>query len=420
MKPTIHISLLLSLGTLPSAALADPIYYQPSEPLKRIYSLYKAAETDQLLTDNVRESTGWGGTSTGEVWYLEREAQATTRPLYRLYKGSPQREHFYTSDAAERDLARSLGYVVEGPAIGHIYVTSLPGTTGLHRLTRYDPATGDLVHRYTIDDQVVQSLEADGFEYEGVAGHVYRTATPTNPTGWVFGSRCATQGHTCNTASPTHRNGYFNNLAVPSEAALPAGSANTLTLSFELWTPDFFGSGDHFVITPRARNPFVHPDITQSRLQGLALAIGAASYLCGPTSDAFIEQFWPEHNPPIEWNGYNYDAVSAAQNHTANTCGGINFHNGERYQLTVAIRTDGLARYTVRRYGALLAQRQVYYRRDVSANVPAFDPGGLVTWLIDASTSNTNHTVYLNNMRYTWTTELLATDNCSGRLCDTP
>lgn len=428
MNKTLHLSLLYSLVTLPGAAVADPIVYQPVAPLKRIYSLYKSAETDQLLTDRADESGSWGGTSTIDVWYLEKEAQATTRPFYRLYKGLPQREHFYTADAVERDIVLSYGYVADGPAdiIGHIYTTRLPGTVALHRLSRFDGTNGDLVHRYTVDNGVLNALIADGFVYESVAGYVYQSPTPSNPNGWVFGSRCATAGQTCNTNDPQHRNAYFNNFAtLPQSVPLPTGSANTLTLRFNLWATGYFGdastgaSGDHFVITPRTRIGWVHNDLGQSALRGMGLAFGAAGFHCGRRSDLWFEQFWPVYGQSLGWSSYNYDVPNSTTRSTPNTCGGVDLRDGETYQVSIAVRSDGLARYTVT-LGSTTVAQSVFYRRDVGASVPAFDAGGLATWLVNASTSTRNHTVYLNNVRYAWTTEDIPPPPCVTKTCVVP
>ena len=91
-----------------------------------------------------------------------------TIPLYRLYSPGVV-DHFYTTNAAERDNAiQHLGYNDEGVA-AYVYATQVRGTIPLYRL--YSPSAND--HFYTANAQERDSATKSGFTVDGIAGYVY-------------------------------------------------------------------------------------------------------------------------------------------------------------------------------------------------------------------------------------------------------
>ena len=97
-----------------------------------------------------------------------------TTPFYRLYNRDSG-DHFYTTDASERDsaIARS-GYVSEGVAC-FVYTSNLSGTTPLYRLWNGDASD----HFYTTDSGEASAAESNsGYRGEGIACYVLPYASP--------------------------------------------------------------------------------------------------------------------------------------------------------------------------------------------------------------------------------------------------
>jgi len=98
---------------------------------------------------------------------------ANTTPFYRLYnRGSG--DHFYTTDASERDsaIARS-GYVSEGVAC-YVYPSNVAGTTPLYRLWNGDASD----HFYTTDNGEASAAESrSGYGGEGISCYVLPSAS---------------------------------------------------------------------------------------------------------------------------------------------------------------------------------------------------------------------------------------------------
>lgn len=92
-----------------------------------------------------------------------------TVPLYRLYNGRVV-DHFYTTNAAERDNARDrLGYTDEGVA-GYVYGDTECGALPLYRL--YSPGWND--HFYTMSYSERENAAVNiGFTREGITGYIY-------------------------------------------------------------------------------------------------------------------------------------------------------------------------------------------------------------------------------------------------------
>jgi uncharacterized phage protein gp47/JayE len=109
------------------------------------------------------------GQSSGTV----STTSARSIPLYRLYSKS-KKDHFYTTDAAERNRAiAALEYQDEG-IVGYIFSSQVSGTKALYRFLLSDGDHGD--HFYTTDEAEKASMPASS--YEGVAGYVFPSPEP--------------------------------------------------------------------------------------------------------------------------------------------------------------------------------------------------------------------------------------------------
>ncbi|RKH20653.1 hypothetical protein D7X74_03480 [Corallococcus sp. CA047B] len=405
-----------------NVAVAQVPPYTPVAPLKKVHSLYNATETDQFFTldGNLAQyylgSGGWS--STGEVLYLETRPQATTVALYQLYKGAPQREHFYTTNSADvATLVASYGYVSSG-ILGYIYNEQVPGTVPLHRLTRFDGVTGDLVHRYTVSSSLVTTLTSQGYVNEGITGYVYQGPTPTVAGGHVFGVRCGPTG--CGPGSgASYRNYAFGSYrSVSSIGAKPAG-ARFQVMRFKLWTPDMFAntaspsstSGDHLVFVPRGTLQVNYSNLLTSSIHGIGLIVTAGDYGCPLYDGAFIEEFWPAPAPPHlpSWGGYNFTALA-----TPNTCGAGRLYNRNWYDVYVSVSDTGLAMYSIRLNGAVVATNSVTYGtatlKDTNGDgilddpdaAGWFDAAASGWFMTNAQGAGRDYTAYVTDLTVVW------------------
>ncbi len=104
------------------------IFTQQYDGTVPLFRLYNGAVIDHFYTTNAAEKDraiaqdGYAFEAVaGYVYYANHDATAVScdggelevRPLYRLYSGKDT-DHFYTSDAAERDRAMTQGYADEG------------------------------------------------------------------------------------------------------------------------------------------------------------------------------------------------------------------------------------------------------------------------------------------------------------------
>lgn len=98
----------------------------------------------------------------------------STLPFYRLYKGAPETDHFYTADVDEARSAIANGYAFERVE-GYMFTSPPPGATALYRLSNCRPVADgcNSEHRYTISAKARDGLVADGWTYDRVAGYVY-------------------------------------------------------------------------------------------------------------------------------------------------------------------------------------------------------------------------------------------------------
>jgi len=142
-----------------------------------MYELYSAGTTDHFYTTSAAErdyaiSIGFG--SQGVPFYVESSQVTGTLPLKRFYNGS-KTEHFYTTSQGEVDYVLANGWVYEGFA-GYIYASQVSGTLPLYRMNKFTATDGD--HLWTTNYSTVQTMAAQGWAYDGVVGYVPDPAVP--------------------------------------------------------------------------------------------------------------------------------------------------------------------------------------------------------------------------------------------------
>lgn len=159
-------------GSQPRISDQEVIYACTAKQGKTpVYWLWHASYTDHFLTTYASErntAIGLGYANLGTGFALPAPVRFGSTPLYRTFKDAPQIEHFYTASQSDLQFVTQNGYTDEG-VLGYVFASQKPGTHALHRFSRYDAATGDLQHLYSINRY---DPHASGLTYEGVTGYV--------------------------------------------------------------------------------------------------------------------------------------------------------------------------------------------------------------------------------------------------------
>jgi len=104
----------------------------------------------------------------GTTGYIFPNQQPATVPLFRLYSAGGT-DHFYTTNAQERDNAvANLGYTSEGTA-GYVYTNGNCGGLPLYR--SYNGNGID--HFYTMSGSESDNAVQSGWAKEGIAGYMF-------------------------------------------------------------------------------------------------------------------------------------------------------------------------------------------------------------------------------------------------------
>lgn len=393
---------LAALSATPFAAMATP--YVPMPTFSAMYETTNGSIVDSLYTMNYSEAYGstvnygYGGLKT--VFYLERTAQAQTKPLYRYYKGVPETDHFYITDTYLQDLttATNLGYTYEGIA-GYLYSSQVPGSVPLYRLSKINAGTQDRAHKYTVSASEVSSLTSAGWTYEHIEGYVPQT------TGWFNGSavipgfpflsgghimtaRCQQtpiQNNVCNDTY-NFRNGYVGYLFVQSTAKVAGNTAQVM--EFDLQTPDFMGRNEHIAIGLHGHWHLDYNDISNTsnpskNHYGLGIIIGANT--CG--INVRVEAYWP---------------TASTLNPTCNGQG--NLRNNHSYHFKITVDDGGYINYVVTEPSAGTTFATGLYNGaklfdDAQYPFPAGDTG---YFIVPSTTAKADYTVYMRNLRVYW------------------
>lgn len=119
------------------------------------------------------------GTEWQFTYQLPECAAPVWTPFYRLYKGgSTNRDHFYTSNAKERDNALDSGIWIYERIECSVSNCKTSGMTPLFRL--YYNGDNKEDHFYTTNKTEINSAIELGYEYEGIAGFVYPSQVPAD------------------------------------------------------------------------------------------------------------------------------------------------------------------------------------------------------------------------------------------------
>lgn len=147
-----------------------PLYQLNYPPLTDHFYTTKASDRD------IAKSLGF--TDQGIAAYVEPSQVAGTNPFWRFYSGG-QTDHFYTTSSAEFNYVVANGFTYESVE-GYLYASRVAGTVPLYRLSRWYPSNNDLDHFYTVDDTAKSNKISQGWTYDGVAGYVWpAAAAPT-------------------------------------------------------------------------------------------------------------------------------------------------------------------------------------------------------------------------------------------------
>lgn len=155
----------VSALTLPVSSFATP--YPVSE-------LVHSGINDGFYTYNLTErglAISYGFRETAIPFSVESRQTPGTAPLFRFYRGLPATDHFYTIDFRDASIARSYGYAEE-PAAGYIFLSPRNGTVPLYRMSWFNPANGDVAHRFVTDRPAVQGLVSAGWGFDKIEGYV--------------------------------------------------------------------------------------------------------------------------------------------------------------------------------------------------------------------------------------------------------
>lgn len=393
-----------ALAFCAASALAAPltasaVAYSPEAPFSPMYETYSAGATNHLYTMNYSEAhvstTSHGYANLRTAFYLERNPQVHTTPLYRYYKGAPQNHHAYATDTFPQDRANTvaLGYTYEGVA-GYIYTTQVPGSLPLYRLSRHNAGTSDRLTKFTTSDSEKNSLQASGWTYDLIQGYVPQTTLyftgsagipgfPYLPGGHIMTRRCQ-QTTACTGTS--FRNGYVGYRFVDSTTK-PAGKSEQV-MEFDLRTPDYFSTNqqDHLTIGMHGHwnidmSDIDNLSITANNHHALGITIGASE--CG--FNVRVEALWPTGN---NWSGCN---------------GQPDLQNNVTYRFRIAVKDTGYIQYTVTPAGSGTPIVNAVVNGNPLFNgkfaFPAADTG---YFIVSATSSPFDYTVYMSNLTVTW------------------
>lgn len=151
----------------------SPQGYTSLAPLHRLYK--PSPDFDHFGTTSKIEKddavNAYGYIYEGVVGFVYTAQQANTVPLHRLYKGGQTRDHFLTADNNEKNNAVAMyGYTYEG-VVGCAHSTHQPDTVPLYRLYKSSP---NYDHFFTVDEsEKHKAVKQYGYIYEGVIAYIY-------------------------------------------------------------------------------------------------------------------------------------------------------------------------------------------------------------------------------------------------------
>jgi hypothetical protein len=400
------------LALLANASMAQ---INPQPALTPLYSSYNGQYTDNFYTINAQEhaiaQSTYGYSNTGVLAYMEKTQQPNTRPFKRYFKGAPQLEHFYTAFPDEQNFVSANGYVYEGIE-GYIYEIQVPGTVPMYRAAKFDGATGDLVHKYTLDAYELQLLTTyDGWGSDGIQGYVYTTPNPQVSGGIIMGLRCPSQspGY-CNGSNanvPNYRDYYFRSGNASAASTVKRGT--TQRMRFRFWSPDFFSDTNHLAFSlhgrfslgsPNALNicpsqSQISPSCTWHRGLGMIIfgqPVSAAnnSWPSRMPNQVFTESWWVAGNDSNNLRGANPSAGTLV--------------NNKMYSADIRVSDNGNISYSITdaTTGAVI-KSDAWNASGQFTNPSSPFPVELTGYTVaDATGSWRDYTMYITNFRVDW------------------
>lgn len=156
-----------------------------------------AAERDRAIRDTTFESEGI-------ACYVLHSSLSGLSPLYRAYNGG----HFYTTDFSERNTAIGNGYSPEG-ITAYVHTSSGAGLVPVHRLVNQSGR-----HFYTTNAVEASKVQHLGYRAEGTPFNVYSTQQPgTTPLYRLYQAKNDDHFYTTSAAerdNAIHKLGFAN------------------------------------------------------------------------------------------------------------------------------------------------------------------------------------------------------------------
>jgi hypothetical protein len=347
---------------------------------------------------------------------MEKTQQPNTRAFKRYFKGAPQLEHFYTANTEEQNFVVANGYEYEGIE-GYIYETQVPGTVPMYRAAKFDGATGDLVHKYTLDAYELQWLtNYDGWGSDGIQGYVYTTPNPQVSGGIIMGLRCpsATPGY-CNGSNaslPNFRDFYFR--TGNGSAASTPKRGTTQRMRFSFWSPDFFSDTNHLAFSLHGRFSLGYPDPINNICPSQSQISSSCTWHRGLGMIIFGQPvIQPPHLPPNDWpsrmpNQVFTESWWVAGNDSKNLRGaaqtGSVLTNNRRYSADIRVSDNGNIAYTITDAITGTVVKSDAWNASGQFTEPSSPfPIELTGYtVIDATGSWRDYTMYLTNFRVDW------------------
>jgi hypothetical protein len=153
------------VGNLTVPACAAPLAMYAARHEGYTDNFYTTLQSDWQTARNTH-----GYVDSGVPFKVSRRNELTA-PFKRFFKGAPQIEHFYSHLAADEQVVLGHGYAFERIE-GNVFPAPVTGTLGLHRLSKFNGATGDLQHVYTTSAGEATVYQGQGWITDGVKGFV--------------------------------------------------------------------------------------------------------------------------------------------------------------------------------------------------------------------------------------------------------
>lgn len=261
---------------------------------------------------------------------------AGTKPLYRLYKGTPATAHVYTTDAGIFRTLQQLGWGFERVE-GYLFATQIPGTEQVNRFSRCSGANGangdestcNWEHRLVLGERGRDALMYDhSWRHEGPEGYAFRgdprlTATVKLDGSFngVYTSAASPQAlQVRDVTAPMHPlelSGSGRNttkgVVVSNTTQRPAGPASQ-RMSFQFHTGNLFDAGsnlDHIALPLHFHAQLGSDGLPTAPVDGLGVVIAPSNWApCGQPAGGgqiFVKFFGNAQSQAISARPYALD-----------------------------------------------------------------------------------------------------------------